>query len=249
MTPARQVATDHTMSFIEPLLTGGVKSILEVGCGNGDLAVALQQKGHQITGLDSSEEAIETAKQAGLKAAICKGFLDFTSSPDRLFDHLLFTRSIHHIQPLSWVLKKAKSLLKQGGLIVIEDFSYETMDQSTMNWAAALWNFLQMRETLTDESKDFYLEGPALEQWHLHYHKEHAITSGAEITKLVSENFKVESKEVCPYLYRYFLKAVGEKIPQEEVQKILDLEVEAISTSRITAVGLRLVARHEALPS
>jgi SAM-dependent methyltransferase len=52
--------------------------ILDVGCGSGDLAISLAQRGHQITGIDFVEAAIVQARQkaAALPSEV-SGRLDF----------------------------------------------------------------------------------------------------------------------------------------------------------------------------
>lgn len=42
--------------------------ILEVGCGNGELAFALQSYGFQIVAIDTGKEAIENTKRLGVDA-------------------------------------------------------------------------------------------------------------------------------------------------------------------------------------
>ena len=38
-------------------------ALIDLGCGNGALTKALQEKGYRVTGIDSSEELLETARQ------------------------------------------------------------------------------------------------------------------------------------------------------------------------------------------
>lgn len=45
---------------------GEPKSVLDVGCGTGRIAVALQEMGYDVTGLDSSSAMIELAREKGL---------------------------------------------------------------------------------------------------------------------------------------------------------------------------------------
>ncbi|MGY5875307.1 MAG: methyltransferase domain-containing protein [Candidatus Thorarchaeota archaeon] len=62
--------------------------VLDVGCGAGRVALFLQQKGHEVVGIDISEEALEVARERGVRDAryMSVGELDF---PDGTFDTVL----------------------------------------------------------------------------------------------------------------------------------------------------------------
>ncbi|MGY5852742.1 MAG: class I SAM-dependent methyltransferase [Candidatus Thorarchaeota archaeon] len=62
--------------------------VLDVGCGAGRVALFLQQKGHEVVGIDISEEALNVARERGVKDARYMSVeeLDF---PDGTFDTVL----------------------------------------------------------------------------------------------------------------------------------------------------------------
>ncbi len=62
--------------------------VLDVGCGAGRVTLILQQKGHEVVGIDISEEALQVARERGVKDAryMSVGELDF---PDGTFDTIL----------------------------------------------------------------------------------------------------------------------------------------------------------------
>jgi 2-polyprenyl-3-methyl-5-hydroxy-6-metoxy-1,4-benzoquinol methylase len=41
----------------------GITSILDVGCGTGDYAIPLAERGYEVTGIDASKERISIANQ------------------------------------------------------------------------------------------------------------------------------------------------------------------------------------------
>ena len=88
--------------------TCGCSRVLDVGCGNGELALMLAQAGHRVVGIDPSEERIAEARA---KAAsndvqfICAQLEDcYLSSP---FDAIVFVASIHHMG-MEQALERAK---------------------------------------------------------------------------------------------------------------------------------------------
>ncbi|UCG02309.1 MAG: class I SAM-dependent methyltransferase [Candidatus Heimdallarchaeota archaeon] len=59
-------------------------TILDVGCGVGRIAIYLQNKGHQVVGLDSCREAIKIAEARGLELTFLGNVCKLTDPP--LFD-------------------------------------------------------------------------------------------------------------------------------------------------------------------
>jgi tRNA (uracil-5-)-methyltransferase TRM9 len=113
-----------------PLPIGQDANILELGCGNGELARTLDQRGHQgrYTGLDFNNELLEQARQS-----LSKGFQgNFTkanlASPDwdqelahRPYDLILAFAVLHHLpgkELRRQVLDKVHGLLAEDGFFV-----------------------------------------------------------------------------------------------------------------------------------
>lgn len=109
----------------------GHKSILELGCGIGDLTWALVDCGEKIVGVDVSAEAIESAKQReGLwrltkEQAARVEFkpmsavqLDFA---DHSFDFALSTSMVEHLHPedLLTHFREVKRILRPSGKYLI----------------------------------------------------------------------------------------------------------------------------------
>lgn len=108
--------------FIEKILPG--KEVLELGCGNGKLAIALAKKGCKVVGLDISKVAIQRAQKKLAKnerelqlsfqhgdvrnlAPFTDDSLDYVTSHD-LVEHLTEEDFKRH-------LKEVKRVLRPGG--------------------------------------------------------------------------------------------------------------------------------------
>lgn len=100
-------------------VTRGCHRVLDVGCGNGELAYMLAADGHSVMGLDPSDECIAKAgaRKNGEKVLfVCTSFESFEA--EEPFDAIVFVVSIHHMD-MEKTLTKAKGLLAPGGVIVI----------------------------------------------------------------------------------------------------------------------------------
>jgi SAM-dependent methyltransferase len=73
-------------------------SILDAGCGTGDTALFLADRGHQVTGIDFLDEAIRRAKQKAIERGLSVTFVvkdaltlkDWTERFDNVIDSGLF---------------------------------------------------------------------------------------------------------------------------------------------------------------
>ena len=95
------------------------RTVLDVSCGDGSLALFLDDGTKRIVGIDTDKHCIEKArsvKNGDAVEFICVSFEDFTK--DKTFDAIVFVASIHHMDMTS-ALKKAKFLLAPRGKLLI----------------------------------------------------------------------------------------------------------------------------------
>jgi SAM-dependent methyltransferase len=85
--------------------------VLEVGCGEGELARALAYAGHSVTAIDPRAPEGTIFRRVRLE--------EF-SEPGP-FDYVVASQSLHHVEDLGRALEKVTNLLRAGGaLIVVE---------------------------------------------------------------------------------------------------------------------------------
>ena len=106
--------------FIDLLELSQEKSVLEIGCGTGRIAVKVAPKVKRFLGLDLSYNTVERAKLhlKNTNAEILKrDFLFFNS--DERFDVIYSTLTFMHIEDKELAIKKAHELLNKGGRLVL----------------------------------------------------------------------------------------------------------------------------------
>jgi ubiquinone/menaquinone biosynthesis C-methylase UbiE len=122
-------------------------SALDIGCGRGDLMMALAQKGAEITGIDYSQEALEIAqKTIGKQPEALKDKLKVLHSnatalnfPDQTFDYIFMTDIVEHLYPseLKKSFEECQRVLKPKGKLIVHtapnrwynDFGYPLWEQ------------------------------------------------------------------------------------------------------------------------
>ncbi|MDB5048859.1 MAG: SAM-dependent methyltransferase UbiG [Fibrobacteres bacterium] len=104
--------------------------IVDLGCGNGRLAILLAQAGNTVTGIDSSEEQIRLARENanGPDMEVADGNPSFkyapmedTGLPAGSFDVVIMSQSLHHAAKPKEAIAESHRLLAPGGRILILD--------------------------------------------------------------------------------------------------------------------------------
>ena len=116
---------------INPLRVGFIKErspmkgkkVLDVGCGGGILAEALNELGATVTGIDASENTIGVAKTHSKSIGSDVRYIqstieDFISShPEEKFDVITCLEMLEHVPSPHEIVKSCSDLLKEDGNI------------------------------------------------------------------------------------------------------------------------------------
>lgn len=107
--------------IIKEALAGcGPLRILNAGCGSGELSFLLAQDGHRVQGIDPSEEYIALARshrgsdRVNFEVSSIEAF-----ASNQLFDAVVATDVLEHIQADQAALEKLARLARPGGLVII----------------------------------------------------------------------------------------------------------------------------------
>lgn len=107
---------------LELLKTVPGQRVLDLGCGPGDGAVALAQKGVVAIGLDYSQGMLDTARKERLvEGRLTRGDAGRLPFKDGAFDKIVCTNSFHHYPDHVASLREMRRVLKPGGLLVLVD--------------------------------------------------------------------------------------------------------------------------------
>jgi 2-polyprenyl-3-methyl-5-hydroxy-6-metoxy-1,4-benzoquinol methylase len=97
----------------------GVRSICDLGCGNGHIAGRLASLGYEVTGIDASRSGIQIAQRAYPNVTFVEALLDRELSGSKNFDLVISSDVIEHLYRPSDLLEAAFSLLKPSGHLLI----------------------------------------------------------------------------------------------------------------------------------
>jgi SAM-dependent methyltransferase len=149
--------------------------VLDVGCGEGELALALAARGYEVTGIDPAAPEGAIFERVTLE--------EFTSPHP--FDAVVASRSLHHVTDVGFALDKIAEL---APLVIIEEFAWDRLDERTARWYLA---HLQEHSLSVQQCLDEWAE-------------EHLGLHGSEtLRRELDMRFAERSFAWRPYLYRY----------------------------------------------
>lgn len=102
--------------------------VLELGCGEGRLAIELAERGCRVTGVDLSPRRIErataSARQAGVhdRVTFCTGDLNTMDLEPGRYSCIVAHDALHHLHDLRRVFTQVRAALAPGGRLLVMDY-------------------------------------------------------------------------------------------------------------------------------
>jgi 2-polyprenyl-3-methyl-5-hydroxy-6-metoxy-1,4-benzoquinol methylase len=97
----------------------GVRSICDLGCGNGHITGRLATLGYEVTGIDASISGVRIARQHYPQAKFIQACIDRDLNGLGEYDLVISSDVIEHLYRPSDLLEAAHALLKPNGQVLI----------------------------------------------------------------------------------------------------------------------------------
>jgi SAM-dependent methyltransferase len=110
------------IDFVLSQLAPAPRRVLEVGCGDGELARALTERGYVVVAIDP-----EAPDGLIFRRTTIEDFAD----PDP-FDAVVASLSLHHVHDLGAALDKVVRLLR--GPLILNEFAWDRLEPMTPEW-------------------------------------------------------------------------------------------------------------------
>jgi len=180
------------LAFVVGALPDPPARVLEVGAGDGRLAAALRELGHDVVAIDPGGEA-PGVRQVALRDV---------DEPPASFDAAVAVISLHHVEPLEPSCRRLGELVRPGGPFAIDEMDVDRLDERAVRW------WLDQRTRLGHERDKEAAEIVAEMRHHLH--------SFARMREALSPWFHAGEPVRGPYLHRWHL-APGLLAPEERL--------------------------------
>lgn len=235
----------ETLAFVRRHLPRRRARLLEVGCGDGALAVRLARLGHDVTALDADRGETARARRRRGFAAVTAAWPDYDAPP---FDAILFTRSLHHIHALAPSVRRAHELLRPGGVVLAEEFGFSDIDAVSAEWLAGILGPLDLLGRLRRPRRwgnfvaALLRADDALTAWRRAH--DHDLHSAAAMEAAFRREFPRVEVGTAPYLYRYVAEwLVPGRAARAAVARLVEAERRFARAAGVGFVGRRFVAR------
>jgi len=112
---------------------GSGEVLVDLGCGTGELIMALHHKANQVIGIDSSPHMLEQAagklRSNGHNVELRLGELEHLPMGDNAANIAVVNMVLHHLSVPAAGIREAYRILKPGGTFIIVDF-----DKHSQEW-------------------------------------------------------------------------------------------------------------------
>lgn len=183
-------------AFVRSWLPAPPARVLEIGCGDGRLALALAEEGWRVT-------AVDPAAPEG--APFIRGAIeDLDPSEHGPFDAAVAVLSLHHLEDLGVALDRVRSLLGPGAVFIVDGFSKEELeDEATAAYSFYQWLALLRGGHSAVRAGAPVYEEDSFESWRSRFsrHLEH-IHEGRKILSALEARFEGREFASGPSLFR-----------------------------------------------
>jgi SAM-dependent methyltransferase len=161
-------------AWIRSQLPPAPARVLEVGCGQGDLARGLAAAGHDVLAIDPVAPPGAIFRRTTIEELRHPG----------PFDAVVASRSLHHVHDLDEALAKIARL---APLLVLDEFAWDRLDEATARW------YDEQR------SRSAHPPPPASE-WRSRHERLHGFEA---LRAALARHFDEREFSLVPYLYQY----------------------------------------------
>lgn len=233
-----ELQIDRQLAALSAWLPAPPRRLLDAGCGEGQLAVALAAQGYDVRAIDVDADMVAATRANGVRADRVN-LIDYDDAP---FDVVVCSLSLHHVDGLDRAVERIHRLLVPGGVLVVDELAWEQVDHHGAAWFFDMAAVLESAGLLRPRE----LHRPAVDplaRWITRHREEERMNTGESIVTEIERRFDVREIRRVPYLHRYLggwltgsnATAVFERLAEVEQLRVMD--------RMVPPVGVQLLAQ------
>ena len=193
------------LAYVRGALPTAPARVLEIGAGDGALAADLRGTGYEVRAIDPGAEDGSGVERAALLEV------------EGTYDAAVAVVSLHHVEPLAESCAHLATLVRPGGLLVVDEFDVDRLDGRAADWWLAQRRALGVVEEHDADGLLAFMRA--------HVHRLDAVREALE------PHFALGEPVRGPYLHRWNL-----------APELRAAEERLIAAGKLPAAGARLVA-------
>lgn len=199
------------LEYLHTALPAPPARVLEIGCADGELALALVADGYDVTAIDPEAPDGPLFHRVRLE--------DYDGQP-AAFDAVVASLAVHHVPDLGGAVAKIARLLRPSGRLVLAEFAKERIAGNTARWYHA------QRLALTAVGREDAAADADFRSWHDQWVRDRAdVHPSTDLLPALASRFRELHFERTPYLYSYRL---DESLEPAERALIESAEIEPV---------------------
>lgn len=231
---------DELHEYLRQALAGIEGPIAEVGAGDGVIADRLRRDGFDVVAIDANAGTAAAATEQG-REVLHADWLTWDGGGRGPFAALLFTRSLHHIDPLDQAVAQM-TRLAPGGLVIADEFGRELVDAAGAQFLMDGWALLAAAGLRDDDPN---VAADPLAAWQERMTVEHEVASGQQILDAMAPVAEIEQLEHGAFMAQLVLFRCDPAHPHTSAVRdlLLATEHDRLAAGTMAKAGLRFVAR------
>ena len=232
--------TDDVHAFLRTALAGVTGTIVEVGAGDGVIADRLRSDGFDVVAIDAGEATVAAAVEQG-RDVIHADWRSWDGGGHAPFAAVIFTRSLHHIDPIEHAMDQIVKLAP-GGLVIADEFGYELLDAAG---AQLLIDAGAIVAAAGLSDKEAVAVADPVFAWEHRMEVEHEVTPSARLLTAVAEIADIGQQGNGRFVARMVTHALDPAHPRASDVRDLMIAIEdsRIAAGTLPAAGVRFIAR------
>jgi len=175
--------------------------VLEIGCGDGALARELDAAGFDVLAIDPVAPVGAIFRRVAFEEV----------DDDGPFDAVVASMSLHHVHDLGAALDRIAGLLGRGGLLLLDEFAFDRLDEPTADWYHG-----QLRALAAARGREV---PPSPDALRAAWEAEHAGLHGYAVMRpALDARFDERAFSWEPYLHRYLDGAAGDTLERALIE-------------------------------
>lgn len=227
--PLPKVYIDFLLEIHKKTSSNGVSqsksSILDLGCGDGKLALSFVRESNKVTGIDGSKAMIDVAKEKDRENKanwVNKDAENFLSNSQEEYDFILSHDSFHLFNNRKELIEKCRNSLRPGGIFGIGSaiFNFDINPDAS----EALQRVLVNHNVLSKDNSE-----KELGDWHSSEFADLMSEAGLKVTtETVKNKTSYSIREIIDYLLNISLTANLDKEVKDKIYQELYYEFKKI---------------------